>query len=113
MRMNTLSIFTALLLVSSGLFAQDQWTGVKQVVSVQVVSHGGFIVNLDSEINPDCTQAGTSALLIYPYKNGVTNSGARSLLSTALIAFSTGNRVNIMYSDESGYCWGKHLLISK
>ena len=98
---------------SSGVSALDLWSGTKSVVSVQVVSNGGFIINLDSEINLDCSHAGSSALLIYPEQNGVTEAGAKSLLSTALIAFTTGNKVNIMYSNDSAFCWGKYLLISK
>ena len=108
-----LTFFLVLSITSSGALAMDLWTGAKNVVSVQVVNNGGFIINLDSEINLDCSHAGSSALLIYPNQNGVTDAGARSLLSSALIAFTSGNKVNIMYSNDSDFCWGKYLLLSK
>lgn len=106
-------IFVCLSLLATEVFAQDLWTGTQQVVSVQVMNHGGFMINLENEIKTVCSPEGTSSVLIYPHQNGVTVSGAKSLLSTALIAFSTGNTVNIMYSNDTGYCWGKYLLLSK
>ncbi len=109
-----LLIFTCLLLVTTGIVAQD-WTNMKQVQSVQVLNHGGFMVNLKDEKNSICSQAGFSTILFYPNRNGVTFDGAKSLLSTVLIALTTGIKVNIMYSYsiDSGYCWGKALQISK
>ena len=109
-----LFIFTCLLFITTEIFALD-WTNMKQVQSVRVMNHGGFMVNLKDEENTICTQAGSSTILFYPNQNGVTFNGAKSLLSTALIALTTGNKVNIMYSYsiDSGYCWGNALLISK
>lgn len=108
-----LFIFVCLTAMTATLCAHDMWTGIKKIESVQVVNDGGFLINLDSEIDVDCLHGGTSTLLISPSENGVTRAGARSLLSTALIAFSTGSNVNIMYSNDTTYCWGKYLLISK
>lgn len=108
-----LCIFACLTLITGGLFAHDMWTGIKKIESVQVLNEGGFMINFDTEINVDCSHGGTSTLLISPNENGVTRAGARSLLSTALIAFSTGSDVNIMYSNDTSFCWGKYLLISK
>ena len=111
-----LCISACLLLVSTGIFAQDYaWTGLKQIKSVQVMNHGGFMINLEDEEASICSQKGSSTILIYPNQNGVTIAGAKSLLSTALIAFTTENKVNVMYSYsiDSGYCWGKVLFISK
>ncbi len=109
-----LFIFTCLLFVTTGILAQD-WTNMKQVQSVQVMNHGGFMVNLKDEKNTICSQAGSSTILFYPNQNGVTFDGAKSLLSTVLIALTTRNKINVMYSYsiDSGYCWGNALLISK
>jgi len=103
----------SLLVVTTNLMAEELWTGARQILSVQVLNNGGFMLNLDSEISTHCSYSGNSTLLIYPNQNGVTDAGARSLLSTALVAFSAGHAVNIMYSSSSSYCWGKYLLISK
>lgn len=113
MSIKELCIFTCLAFITTGLSAHDLWTGTTKIVSVQVVNDGGMLINLDSELDINCTHAGARTLLISPYKNGVTSAGAKSLLSTALIAFSTGSNVNIMYSNDTSYCWGNNLLISK
>ena len=107
------TLLVCLLFLTPKLFAHDMWTGMKTVASVQVTNNGGFILNLDSEISDVCTYAGKSALLISPNENSVTEAGAKSLLSTALIAFSTGSKVNIMYSDDTIFCWGHSLSILK
>lgn len=113
MNLKKLSVLICLSFITGGLYAHDMWTGPKKIESVQVVNDGGFLINLDSEVDVDCTHGGTSTLLISPNQNGVTITGAKSLLSTALIAFSTGSNVNIMYSNDTSYCLGKYLLISK
>lgn len=113
MSIKKLGLFLSFAFMPFTLQAHDFWTGTKQIVSVQVLSDGGLMINLDSEVHIDCLHAGTSTLLISPDKNGVTKNGARSLLSTALIAFSTGSNVNILYSNDTIYCWGNSLLISK
>jgi len=103
-----------LMLSSHSLWATDLWSGAQQVVSVQVLNQGGFIINLDVANDENCSMAdGTSSYLIYPQQNGVTITGAKALLSSALIAFSTGNKLNVMYSIEAGYCWGQQLLLTK
>jgi hypothetical protein len=110
--------FTTLLLLASlspapALHAKDLWTGPMTINTVQVVDNGGFIIKMDQEINPLCTYAGSDTLFIYPYKNGVNQSGIKSLLSTALIAFTSELKVNIMYDDSTMYCWGRYLSITR
>ena len=106
-------LLICLLLLTPRLFAHDLWTGIKTVASVQVTNNGGFIITLDSDISDVCSYAGKSSLLISPNENTVTEAGAKSLLSTALIAFSTGSKVNIMYSNDTIFCWGNSLSILK
>ena len=113
MNIRKFSLIICLCLFTSGLCADDVWTGAKKVVSVQVTNDGGFLVQLDSEISSDCSHAGKDVLLVSPFQNEVTIAGAKSLLSTALIAFSTESNVNIMYSNDTINCWGKYLSISK
>lgn len=113
MSINKFSLLLCISLFTSGLYARDVWTDSKKIVSVQVTNDGGFLVQLDSEISTDCSHAGTDVLLISPFQNEVTIAGAKSLLSTALIAFSTESTVNIMYSNDTVNCWGKYLSISK
>lgn len=113
MNKKILGLFFCLSMLAPALYAHDMWSGNKKVLSVQVTSNGGFLLNVDSEINADCMHGGTSVLHFSPYENEVTEAGAKSLLSTALIAFSTGHNVNILYSNDTIFCWGKSLLISR
>lgn len=107
-----LTIFIAA--AASQLHAEDLWSGAQPVVSVQVLSQGGFIINLDGETDNACSMAdGTSSYLVYPQQNSVTINGSKALLSTAMIAFSTGNKLNVMYTESAGYCWGQQLLLTK
>ncbi len=107
-------ILLAILLSAGQLQAEDLWSGAQPVVSVQVLSQGGFIITLDTETGNECSMAdGSSSFLVYPQQNQVTINGSKALLSTALIAFSTGNKLNIMYTISAGYCWGQQLLLSK
>ncbi len=108
-----LCVFASLLFAATGTFAAD-WTDLKQIKSVQVMNQGGFIIHLDEDKTTICTENDTGTILFYPNHNGVTYEGAKSLLSSALIALSTGNKVNIMYSFsiDSGYCWGNTILLT-
>ena len=107
-------VFICLLLVTTGIFAED-WTDLKQIKSIQVMNQGGFMINLQEQKDAICSKDGSSTILFYPNYNGVTFAGAKSLLSTALIAYTTGIKVNAMYSYsiDTGYCGGKVLLLSK
>ena len=116
MNLRSIKLFLLIFLglSSSQLLAEDLWSGAQQVVSVQVLSQGGFIINLDGETESSCSMAdGTSSYLVYPQQNSVTINGSKALLSTAMIAFSTGNKLNVMYSESAGYCWGQQLLLTK
>ena len=93
--------------------AEIKWTGVKKIISVQAVEHGGFIIGFDSEINSVCTQADTSRLFVYPNQQGVTNESVKSLLSVSLTALTTGMSVDVMYDDATSFCWGKYIVVKK
>lgn len=110
----SVSIFAlGLMLAAPAAYADIVWTGPKKVVSINVVEHGGFLIQLDSDISPLCSHSYTSDLLIYPNQAGVTDAGVKSLLAVALTAFSAGNNVNIMYDNSTDYCFAKYLRIEK
>lgn len=93
-------------LVSASAIAQagSQWTGNKKVTSVQVVHNGGMVIYLDSEVNPICTNAGTSSVYVMPTQSGVTEAGAAAMLSSSYIALTANLNVSILYDDSTSYC---------
>ncbi len=115
-----------LMLISSPVIASaaSLWSGAARVVSVQVQSRGEFIINLEAasestqadqektEENCSLTE-GTRSFLVYPQQHNVTINGAKALLSTAMIAFSTANKLDIRYAQADGYCWVEQILLSK
>ena len=89
------------------------WTGPREVVSVQVVETGGFLLEFATPINTACTAAGTNRLYIYSERSGVTADAVKSLLATALTAFATGMKVSVAYDETSPYCWGRYISLTK
>lgn len=100
-------------LISMNAISADKWTGDKKINQVQVVQNGGFLLYLDSEIHPSCSNAGTSVLYIYPNNGGLSQDGAKAFLSAALLAFASNLTVTVMYDDSTGYCWGKYLTVKR
>ena len=106
-------LLSSLFLLSSYANAGNVWTGVKTIVSVQVVETGGFLIGFDSDISPVCSQAGKNRLYVYPDHQGMTQEGLKAFLSASLMAMSAGMKVNVMYDDATPYCWGQHIVVSK
>ncbi len=102
--------------VFSDANAADVWTGEKEIVSIQVVEHGGFLIYFSTEVNSICTNAGTKSIYVYPVSSPgslVNDAGLSALLSTALVALTTGMMVNVMYDDATNLCLGRYLIILK
>jgi hypothetical protein len=89
------------------------WTGAREIVSVQVVETGGFLLEFSAAVNAACTAGGPNRLYIYPGSHAVTADGAKSLLATALMAFASGMKVNVLYDDTAPNCWGRYITLSK
>jgi hypothetical protein len=98
--------------LSNGALAAA-WTGAREIVSVQVVETGGFLLEFATPVNTVCTAAGPNRLYVYAGRNSVSADGARSLLATALMAFSSGMKVSVMYDDTSPNCWGAYIALTK
>lgn len=93
--------------------AAATWTGLKNLVSVQVVQNGGLVIFFDSEVNSVCTKASTKSVYIMSGYQSVTIDGVKSFLFTSLTALSTGIQVTVLYDDTTSHCWGKYLEIFK
>ena len=113
---NKILVLLALLLLTLEVNAQNNvWTDSNQIKAVQVMSNGAFIIILDTDKSAVCLRDEHNMIGFSPYKNGVSDTGAKSLLSAALIAFTTENKIKVQYaySIESDYCWGKTLYLAK
>ena len=111
---NKTVIFLSLLLVSINVYAQNElWTDLQQVKAVQVMNDGGFIIMLDSNKASPCQQGAVEEIGFSPVQNQLSFAGAKSLLSAALIAFTTQQKVKVQYtySMAASYCWGKSLYL--
>ncbi len=110
-------ILLSLLLVTIEINAQNNsiWTDSKQINAIQVMNNGGFIIILDSEESTECSKDDENVIAFSPNQNEVSVTGAKSLLSTALISFTTDQKVKIQYSYSivSDYCWGNALYLTK
>ncbi|MBL7005131.1 MAG: hypothetical protein ISR69_14025 [Gammaproteobacteria bacterium] len=112
-----LCILISLLFFATGATAQS-WTTLKQIESIQVMGSGGFMLYLEEseeDVDAICKQDEGNIILFYPDQVNVTYDGIKALISTALIAYSTANKVNVMfsYSLNSKYCRGHALKLSK
>lgn len=108
-------LFFFLFLSPASNAQNNNLTGSSVIQSIQVMNHGGFIIKFDKDKSSECAHEDGTAIFIFPNQNGVTEAGAKSLLSTALIAFTTNTKVDVMYSFSfaSSYCWGSALYLSK
>jgi len=113
--MNIKSIVCALvtLFFLTNSYAENVWTGPRQLVSVQVVEHGGFIVQFENIIDPICTAAGVTRLYVYSGPAGATTQGVESMLNSAMTAMANNMPVDIMYDNSTEKCWGRYLLVRK
>jgi hypothetical protein len=111
MRKATLAATLATLSFASSpaAFAAVVWTPVGVPSSIQVVESGGFIVYFSTSVSAICGDK----VHIYPDQHFVTESGAKSMLATALAALSAEKTIRVMYDDSTSNCWGRYLTISR
>jgi len=113
---NIFIVFTLSLLTTSQAYAQSNvWTNPQLIKAVQVMNNGGFLLTLETKETRICSTNEGDVILFYPNQNNATISGTKSILSTALMAFTTEMKVKIMYSFSinSEYCRGSALYLSK
>ena len=106
---------SCLLFLTTAIHAQNNvLTESKKIQSIEVLNHGGFILNFAKDEPDICLINDANAIFIFPNHNGVTDAGVKSLLSTALIAYTSNLSVKVMYSFSlNSYCWGSALQLSK
>jgi hypothetical protein len=97
-------------IVTTG-FANNVWSGFKDIAQVETTENSGFLVQFDSQIAVECTPAMNSGveLYIYPNQNAVTADGAKGLLATVLTAYSLGKLVEVLYDNSDPHCWGRYV----
>ena len=91
----------------------DVWTGFRDVVSIQVIETGGFLITFSTPLPAPCSAAGTSTLYIYPGQNTVTASGLSILYAAAMTALTTDKQISVMYDNSTTNCFGRYITITK
>jgi len=87
------------------------WTGHKEISYLQVMEHGGFLISFTTPLSTPCASAGPTVVYIYPGMNAMSVDGVKAHYATALAAYLSGKKINVMYDDASTYCWGAYIVI--
>lgn len=95
--------------VVASVFAADVWTPALVPSSIQVTESGGFIVYFASQVSSTCG----NTVHIYQGYHLVNDSGAKSMLASALAAMNAEKTISVMYDDSTNFCWGRYLTINR
>ena len=112
MKLITCSVALFLSLTSFNTLAANVWNSPDLITKVQVIHHGGFIVYFENVFNTTCSGDGNRSY-VYSGQNGVTDDGVKALLSTALLALSTGIPASVKYDDTNSNCWVQYLKLER
>lgn len=98
-------------LFSGTALAAEEWASGR-VKFVYPVSNGGFIIALDAPA-AGCTNANTPKYLYVAVgSNGVTQDGAKMMLSVALTGFAAGKIVSVNFDNSTPNCYINRLLVT-
>jgi len=91
--------------------AAEEWAS-SNVKFVYPLSNGGFVIGLvDSPAG--CTNANNPKYLYVAVgSNGVTQDGAKMMLSVALTGFAAGKRVSVNFDNSTPNCYVNRLLVT-
>jgi hypothetical protein len=91
--------------------AAEEWAS-SNVKFVYPLSNGGFVIGLvDSPAG--CTNANNPKYLYVAVgSNGVTQDGAKMLLSVALTGFAAGKRLSVNFENSTPNCYVNRLLVT-
>lgn len=81
-----------------------------EIKTIYPLSTGDFVLIFKQE-SLNCTN-GSKYHYVREGNNGVTREGVKSMLSTALVAASTGKEVTISFDTDSQYCSINRLYVS-
>lgn len=107
------SLIALLAALASPAQADDSWVSNVSISSIQVVEHGGFLINLTTPLPKSCPLSAATTIYFYPDKNGMTEQGVKHHYAMALLAFSSDKKISIMYDDASTNCFARYMLIQK
>ena len=94
-----LNVFGSFYVNAAEVYSRDQ-----KIVRVNVYPSGDFTIHLSNIAAPICYGNGIS-LHVWTNHAGVTTQGVKALLSTALVANTTGQLVDIRYDNSVAHCW--------
>ena len=101
---------TALIFTSHQASATQVWSAYTTITSVEVITDGGFIVNLASGLPVGCSAA--NGIYVQAGPNGVTADGVKALLAEALSAYYLKQTIRFLYDDATQYCYGAYATVT-
>lgn len=82
------------------------------ILGIQNGTSGDFIITLPPNSDPKCTNGG-----VYFYvaagQNGLNSDGVKVLLSLALVAYSSGVKVHVVYDNSTQACFVSSINVLK
>lgn len=106
-------LFVSVLAFAMVTPAKASWSGPKDLISIQVVNHGGFLLEFASEVDPACITAGTNRLYVYSGEPAsstpVSSEGLKALLSLSMTAYVSNRPVTALYDESEAHCFVKYI----
>ena len=100
-----------LLLVPMSSFATNVWKTGTTIQGLQVLPDGGFILYLPVGTDGVCPEG--RLMYVAVNQNSITQEGLKTTLSVAMLAYSTGNLVSIVYDNAANSkCYVQQLYLS-
>ena len=103
----------ALLLSVSSLSSNAAYVENLEIERVQVTPSGGFLLFLNQEVHANCVTSGKDVVYVYPNQGNVTGEGIKSLLSIALVGFTSNKKVALHFDENSNECWVQYITLDK
>jgi len=91
--------------------AQAEYVESLLIKTVQGTPNGGFLLSFDKTVHANCTTSGTKTIYYYPNIGSMTSDGLKTMLSLAMVAFTTQKEVNVHFDESASECWGQYLTI--
>ena len=79
---------------------------------VQALGDGTFILYAPNNTSSICSEGG-KLFHVKVNQNGVTESGLKLIVSTAMSAYSMNKNISIWYDDSVSHCWVHSVVVKE
>lgn len=104
-----LTLVIGLIITGASQAATHTWL-TSEIKTIYPLGNGDFVLIFKQD-SPSCTN-GSKYHYVREGNNGVSREGVKSMLSTALVAASTGRKVAINFDADTQYCYINRLNVS-